>query len=472
MNSFRFPIYVITVLFVLTVAGLDAGYTQSNTNKTPPSQRELVERVNQTVVQIIVDEFGRPSRFEQSGNVMLTRNVKNGSGVFVSSDGYIVTNRHVIDEAETVQVLLPQPRTDITSDKSVLSQQGQILVADIIGSDSETDIAVLKVDVEDHPHLNFGDSESLYAGDYVLAFGSPLGLEKSVSMGIVSAKARQFRQDDPMIYIQTDATINPGNSGGPLVNTDGKIVGINTLNLSQSGGSEGLGFAAPSNIVETIYSQIRENGYVKRGVIGIRPQTVTPRLAQALDVSLDRRVILGDVIPGSPADVAGLREGDIVLSLNGKIIENARQLNVNIYGQPIDSSVELDVIRDGKIHTFSVRVVERDDPENKFRDLVDMEENFIAKIGVLAIGLTTEIREMLPPLRKRGGILVAASNGKSAVMGDALQPGDIIYSVNGEQLYSYKEFYSVFHTNKAGDYIMMHIQRGPELMYVSHRLID
>ena len=158
MNSFRFPIYVITVLFVLSVAGLNAGYTQSNTNKTPPSQRELVERVNQTVVQIIVDEFGRPSRFEQSGNVMLTRNVKNGSGVFVSSDGYIVTNRHVINEAETVQVLLPQPRTDITSDKSVLSQQGQILVADIIGSDSETDIAVLKVDVENHPHLNFGDS--------------------------------------------------------------------------------------------------------------------------------------------------------------------------------------------------------------------------------------------------------------------------------------------------------------------------
>ena len=146
-------------------------------------------------------------------------------------------------------------------------------------------------------------------------------------------------------------------------------------------------------------------------------------------------------------------------------------MNVNIYGQPIDSSVELNVIRDEKIHTFSVRVVERDDPENKFRDLVDMEENFIAKIGVLAIGLTTEIRGILPPLRKRGGILVAASNGKSAVMGDALQPGDIIYSVNGEQMYSYKEFYSVFDRHNTGDYIMMHIQRGPELMYVSHRLL-
>ncbi|NBC25257.1 MAG: PDZ domain-containing protein [Bacteroidetes bacterium] len=472
MHAFKTTIVGLVFLMMASPAGVDAAWSQAFDEESISTQRVLVQKVNQTVVQVIVDEFGRPSRFQKSGSVVLNRNVSNGSGVFVSSDGYIITNQHVIDEAETVQVLLPQPRADDLSNESILSQSGQILVAEVVGSDRETDIAVLKVDVDAHPHLSFGDSESLHAGDFVFAFGSPLGLEKSVSMGIVSAKARQFRQDDPMIYIQTDATINPGNSGGPLVNMSGEIVGINTLNLSQSGGSEGLGFAAPSNIVETVYSQIRENGYVRRGVIGIRPQTITPRLAEALGVGLNRRVILGDVLPGSPADLAGLSEGDIVIKLDDKIIENARQLDVNIYGKEIGSTIEIDAVRDGEIRTFTVQVEERQDPENKFRDLVDMEENFIAKIGVLAIGLTTEIREMLPPLRKRGGILVAASNGKSAVMGDALRPGDIIYSVNGDDMFSYDEFYSAFDQFGTGDYIVMHIQRGSELMYVSHRLLD
>jgi len=436
------------------------------------TQRDLVSKVNQSVVQIVVEKFGRPSGFESSNNVVLTRNLSNGSGVIVSDDGHIVTNLHVVDEAETVQVVLPYPAVEDVEDGSILSPGGNMLVADVIGSDRETDIAVLKIEGEGYNSLEFGNSEELYTGDYVFAFGSPMGLEKSVSMGIVSAKARQLRENDPMIYIQTDATINPGNSGGPLVNFKGEIIGINTLNLSQSGGSEGLGFAAPSHIVESIYNQIVENGKVKRGVIGIRPQTVKPRMAQAMELPAQYRVIMGDVIPGSPADFAGIKTGDIVLKLDGKVIENARQLNVNIYGKPIGSSVELEIRRDGRTLSLPVRVTERQDREAQLLDLVDMEKNFIARIGVLAVGLTTEIREIMPPLRKRGGVLVAASNGKSAAMGNALRPGDIIYSVNGKDMTSFKEFYTVFDTLKKSEYIVMQIQRGNSMKYVTHKLLD
>jgi len=433
---------------------------------------DLVSRVNQSVVQIIVDEFGSPSNFQADGTAIFTRNLKNGSGVIVDSEGYIITNRHVIDQAKTVQVLLPPNSDNDLSDESILRPDGDIFDAEVVGMDAETDIAVLHIKGNDHNALPFGNSHNLRSGDIVFAFGSPLGLENSVSMGIVSATARQLRDEDPMIYIQTDATINPGNSGGPLVNRNGEIVGINTLNLSQSGGSEGLGFAAPSHIVESIYSQIKERGTVQRGVIGINPQTVSPSLARALKLPAHHRVILGDVAPGSPADVAGLQPGDIIWKLDGKIMENARQLNVNIYGKEIDSSIELELIRDGGQMTRTVKVAERSDRQTQLLNLVDPEKNFISELGILAIGLTTEIRDMLPPLRKRGGVLVAASNGKSNVMGDPFQPGDVIYSLNGEDIFSYDEFYNLLESIEQDEAIVMHIQRGNKLMYLSHRLID
>ncbi|MGF1669569.1 MAG: trypsin-like peptidase domain-containing protein [Balneolaceae bacterium] len=436
------------------------------------SYSDLVYKVNHSVVQIIVDEFGSPSRFQADGTAIFTRNLKNGSGVIVDSEGYIITNRHVIDQAKTIQILLPPSFEEDISDESILRPEGDILVADVVGMDAETDIAVLKIEGSGYRSLKFGDSQNLRAGDIVFAFGSPLGLENSVSMGIVSATARQLRDEDPMIYIQTDATINPGNSGGPLVDTMGRIVGINTLNLSQSGGSEGLGFAAPSHIVESIYKQIKEKGSVERGVIGINPQTVSPVLAKALGLPANQRVILGDVAPGSPADFAGLQEGDIILKLDGKVIENARQLNVNIYGKEIDSAVELEIKRGGEILKREVRVSKRDDRQSMLLNLVDPEENFIPKLGILAIGLSPEIREMLPPLRKRGGVLVAASNGKSNVMGDPFQPGDIIYNVNGEDITSYKQFYSIVDQLEVQEAVYMHVQRGNKLYYLSHRIID
>ena len=460
------------MLFLLFTITLLSGFTQKISAQESSTYSDLVENVNQSVVQIIVDEFGAPSRFQTDGTAIFSRSVKNGSGVIVDSKGYIITNRHVIDQAKTVQVLLPPRSDDDLSDESILRPDGDIYQAEVIGMDTETDIAVLRIDGDNYRALSFGNSQNLRAGDIVFAFGSPLGLENSVSMGIVSATARQLTEEDPMIYIQTDATINPGNSGGPLVNTNGEIVGINTLNLSQSGGSEGLGFASPSHIVESIYKQIKDRGSVQRGVIGINPQTVSPTLARALKLPAHHRVILGDVAPGSPADVAGLQAGDIIWKLDGKVIENARQLNVNIYGKEIGSSIELVVIRDGEQLTRTVKVAERTDRQTQMLNLVDPEKNFISKLGILAIGLTSEIRNMLPPLRKRGGVLVAASNGKSNVLGDPFQPGDVIYSLNEKEIFSYDEFYNLLDDFQQNDVIVMHVQRGNKLMYLSHRLVD
>ncbi|MBM3763156.1 MAG: trypsin-like serine protease [Acidobacteria bacterium] len=241
---------------------------------------ELVIKTDPAVVQIVVRTFASSDDETASG----ARSAKgNGSGAIVSPDGYVVTNAHVVANARRIQVLLPRMTQPSERQNSVLKASGKLVNAELIGQDKETDNAVLKIEGGGPmPHLQFADSEMLREGQLVFAFGSPLGLDNSVTMGIVSATARQVRPEDPMIYIQTDAAINPENSGGPLVDSSGKLVGVNTFILTNSGGSEGIGFAAPSNIVKGVYEQIRESGWVRRGQIGVLAQTINPFLAEAL----------------------------------------------------------------------------------------------------------------------------------------------------------------------------------------------
>jgi serine protease Do len=284
--------------------------------------RDLVDRVSPTVVQIVAVAVA-PTGRAASGEVGVER--RGGSGVLVSKDGYIVTNAHVVESARSLDVLLARPAAPDDPGRSIVRPVRQRVEATVVGVDLETDLAVLKISETALPALDFGDSDQLGEGDLVLAFGSPLGLDNSVSMGVVSAVGRQLRPDDHMVYIQTDTSINPGNSGGPLVDMSGRIVGINTLIYSQSGGNEGIGFAAPSNIVQSVYKQIRANGRVRRGSIGVTAQTITPSLAEGLGLSQKWGVILSDVHPDSPAAAAGLAAGDIVTALDGTM-ENGRQL--------------------------------------------------------------------------------------------------------------------------------------------------
>jgi serine protease Do len=269
-----------------------------------------------------------------------------------------------------------------------------------------------------------------------------------------------------MIYVQTDTAINPGNSGGPLVNTSGEVVGINTLILSQSGGNEGLGFAAPSNIVRAIYGQVRKRGVILRGEIGVRAQSITPLLAEALELPQDWGVIAGDVEPGGPADIAGLAAGDVILALDGKVMENGRQFQVNLYRYAIGDVVHLDVLRGHEQKTVQVAVLERTKDPERFRRMVSRERNLIPQLGVLAIGLSRELATMLPPLRKPGGVIIAALVADGPYWKSEFQTGDVIHAVNRAPIGDLPDLRKALQPVKSGDPVAVQIERDGELSYV------
>src|SRR6266851_2034565 len=242
----------------------------------------LIKKVSPSVVQILVTGYG-PLEDGERGNTtaVIGRQRAIGSGFVIDPSGYIVTNAHVVKGAQRVQVVLPPANADGSLD-AALSTRTILMPARIVGVSSEIDLALIKVDADKLPALPLATYRKLGQGEIVFAFGSPGGLRNTVTMGVVSAVARQTEPDSPMIYIQTDAPINPGNSGGPLVNVNGEVVGVNTFILSQSGGNEGLGFAIPSNVVNVAYRQLRKFGHLHRAEIGIGIQTITPSMAAAL----------------------------------------------------------------------------------------------------------------------------------------------------------------------------------------------
>jgi serine protease Do len=339
-----------------------------------------------------------------------------------------------------------------------------------VAIDHETDLAVVKVDAKGLPALTIGDSDTLRPGQLVLAFGSPLGLDSSVTMGVVSAVARQLTPDDPMIYVQTDAPINPGSSGGALVDTDGHLVGINTLIYSQSGGSEGIGFAAPSNIVKNVFTQIRKTGRVRRGEIGVYPQTVTPLMAEALKLGPEGGVILSDVTPGGPAARAGLQPGDVVLSLDGKRMENGRQFRINLYTRGIGDQVAIEVMRGERTLTVRVNVAERDSDMGRLADLVT-QQNAIREIGVLAIDLTPAVGTLLRDLRGDKGIVVArvAPDTPYSQQG-RLAPGDVIYAINGKPVDGVERLKTALAGLAANAPFVLHVEREGTLLYLSFKV--
>jgi len=389
--------------------------------------QSLVERVRPAVAQVLVSGYAPASQ-----GALLARQRGGGSGVIVDPDGYVITNLHVIEGARRIEVVLPPPVGPPGGGQSVLKGVGRVLGAVVVGVDRETDLAVLLVPEKGLPALPLGDSETLRPGQLVVALGSPLGLEGTVTVGVVSALARQLEPESPMIYVQTDASINPGNSGGPLLDLEGRVMGINTLIYSQSGGSEGIGFAAPSNIVRSVFEQIRKTGRVRRGHIGARAQTITSELAAGLALPRSWGVVITDVVPGGPAAEAGLEIGDIVLSLNGKPMENARQLMVNLYQRPVGATVTLEVQRKTAHATAAITVVERPRDPGRLAELVSPERNVVAPLGILALDLSDpKVAPLLAPLRARAGVVVAVAAKDSLPWQDALEAGDAIYAVDG-----------------------------------------
>ncbi len=430
---------------------------------------QLTQRVTPAVVAIMATGYTPLQQGDAPGTGLLTRRQVGGSGVILDPDGYILTNLHVVEGAGRIRVRLPIPAGE-SPGESILKPQGMIVGARIVGFDRETDMAVLKVEATGLPYLELADSDEVITGQLVFAFGSPLGLENTVTMGIVSAVARQLRPEDPMIYIQTDAPINPGNSGGPLVDAEGRVIGINTLIISQSGGSEGLGFAAPSNIVRNVFQQIKMNGYVRRGTIGVNAQTISPTLAEGLGLARQWGVLLGDVYPRSPAALAGLQVGDIVLSLDGKAMENGRQFDVNLYRTPVGATVTLEVLRGGQTRTASVTVLEREDDPGRFSIMVSPEENLVPKLGILGVGLDQRIAAMIPGLRAREGVVVAARSPDAVYGRVALMPGDVIHSVNGEAITGLDQLRTVLGRIAVGEPVVLQVERRGQLQFMAFEM--
>jgi serine protease Do len=375
----------------------------------------------------------------------------------------------VVQNARRVRVQLAASETGQDPLHPSSPQRGRLFEARVVGTDRESDLAVLKVESSAPlPTLKLADSEALRQGEIVLAFGNPLGLENSLSLGVVSSVGRQVKPDDPMTYIQTDAPINPGNSGGPLLNADGDVVGINTFIFTQSGGSEGIGFAIPSDIVSNVYSQIRKNGHVHRGEIGVSAQSITPELAAGLDLKRDSGVILADVEPEGPADAGGLKPGDIVLSLNGKPMQNARQFQTELYRIPLHQMVDVEALRGTDKIKTQIKVAERDNDPFRFLDLVKPETNQIPKLGIIGIAITKELAEALPETRKPYGVVVAARSGDSEYSGQGgLKLGDVIYSLNNVPMATLDALRQALDQLKPLDPLVLQVERDGKLMFLT-----
>jgi serine protease Do len=369
--------------------------------------------------------------------------------------------------ATRVQIVIPPPEPAPGEKRSIVRPRGDLVDAKIIGLDAETDLAVLRVNRSNLHALELGDSDGLRQGAIVLAFGNPLGLEDSVSMGVVSAVGRQRAPDDPMVYVQTDAPINPGNSGGPLVDTTGRVVGINTFIVTRSGGSEGLGFAVPSNIVRAVFDQIRQTGRVRRGSIGVSAQTITPALAAGLQLERLSGVVVGDVYPSGPGEAAGLQPGDVILTLDGKAMENGRQFEVNVYQRRVGDTVAVEFMRGQERRRTTVAVAEREAAPVEFADMADPADNLVPRLGVLAIPLDARISSMLPQLRRQGGLLVAAKSADAPPSEQGLAIGDVIYGLNGAAVTTLEEFKRAVARIPSGAPCVLQVQRSRRLMFVA-----
>ena len=432
--------------------------------------QELSDRVSPSIVQIFVTGYALPDEDDRSSTGEPAMERSSGSGVIVDPDGYILTNAHVIENATRVEVELSLAASGSTPGSSIVRRRGRTVGAQIVAVDTETDVAVLKVEATGLPTLPFGDSDTLRPGHIVLAFGSPLGLDSSVTMGVISAVARQLTPDDPMIYIQTDAPINPGNSGGPLVDTEGRLVGINTLIYSQSGGSEGIGFAAPSNIVRNVFGQIRQTGRVRRGELGVHSQTVTPLMAEALALPADAAVVLADVAADGPAARAGLQPGDVVLTLDGKRMENGRQFRINVYTRSIGDTVTLEIQRGDRRLTARVPVAERENDTTRLAALASG-QGVIRPLGVLAVDLSPRVAALLPPLRRDKGVVIAAvSEGAPFSQQGRLQPGDVLYTLNGRTIENLEDLNRVVGALSRGSAAVLQLERDSTLMYLAFRV--
>jgi serine protease Do len=359
------------------------------------------------------DQFGRGFPRGQMGPQVVHGL---GSGVVITKDGYILTNNHVVDGAKEVKVTM---------------EDGLEYTAKVIGRDPKTDLAVVKIDGKDFPVVPMADSDKVQVGDVALAIGNPFGVGQTVTEGIVSATDRgNMGIEAYENFIQTDAAINPGNSGGALVDIEGRLIGINTAILSRSGGSQGLGFAIPSNVARTVMESLIANGHVTRGYLGVMIQKITPALAKEFNLKNQSGALISDVVDDGPADKAGLKPGDVVLEYNGKPVTESRHLQLAVAGTKPGSKVPVEILRKGEKKTLEVTVKQLPGTDQLSEASSDNDDDTGTLNGVGVSDLDQQHRrEFNIPKDVKGAIVTQVEPGSAAAEA-GLKPGDVIEDIN------------------------------------------
>lgn len=368
-----------------------------------------------------------------------------GSGFVISEDGYIVTNAHVVDNSSEITVALPDRRE---------------FAATLIGSDERSDIALLKVEATGLPTLALGDSDDLNVGQWVLAIGSPFGFEYTATQGIVSAVSRSLPDGNYVPFIQTDAAVNPGNSGGPLFDTNGQVIGVNSQIFSRSGGYMGLSFAIPVNVVKSVVAQLKDNGYVSRGWLGVLIQNVDRDLAESFGLDRPIGALVSKVTEQSPAANAGVRTGDIILSFNGTEIERSSNLPPLVGLVPAGTEAQMEVLRKGERIVLPVTIAELEDSDAKPVKTSFEDEQGESKLGLVVSDLTDEQKAEFG-----AGVIVQNIDASGPAAAAGVRQGDVVVSFNQTDINSVEQFAELVSEAPVGKPLPLLIQRGDSPLY-------
>lgn len=449
----KISLFAVLLLAAVPFLAPSAAFADLPTAHGMPSLAPIVKKASPAVVNIstkghvkvkspIMNDpffrhfFGNPGQGPQQEREVRAL----GSGVIVNADkGYILTNNHVVEHADKIKVQ--------TAD-------GREFDAKVLGTDERTDIAVIKIDADNLTAMPLGNSDNLSPGDFVIAIGNPFGLSHTVTSGIVSALGRSgLDRDNLENFIQTDASINPGNSGGALVNLDGQLVGINSAILSRSGGNIGIGFAIPINMAHQVMDQIIKYGKVERGVLGVTIQDLTPKIAKSMDLDVTHGAVISQVMPGSGADKAGLKAGDVVTAVNGETIKNYQEMRNRIGLLRVGDKVKITYIRDGDTDTVTATIGKAADVSTEAGTLNKLLNG--AKFG--------EINQNSPLYGQVKGVQVVDLTRDSAAADAGLRPGDVITSVNRRPINNMADFRKAV---KGQESLLLRVRRGNAALFI------
>ncbi len=454
-------------IYTAALFALAALVSQTALADSLPNFSKLVEEEGDAVVKIAVFSGGNanpaaeisPEQLEQMPEFLRRfydprqqrRSSGFGSGFIISDDGIVITNAHVVDGASRIRVSLADQRE---------------FDAEVIGSDKRSDIAVVKIDGANLPTVKLGDSDNVRVGEWVLAIGSPFGFEHTATQGIVSAVARNLPDETYVPFIQSDAAVNPGNSGGPLFNTDGEVIGVNSQIYSRTGGYQGLSFAVPINVAKSIAEQLQSKGYASRGWLGVAIQDVDRSLAESFGLDRPTGALVSQIIANSPAEAAGLKAGDIILSFNEKTVDSSSKLPPIVGAVIPETTVPVEILRNGVEKTMQVKIAELE------------EEKRVVKVKDVApndgLGVTVEelAQSDLEQLGLENGLLIKRVEPDSPAEESGLQPGDILVSINQQTVESVDQLASLAKNLPREKSLPILVQRGDNRTFIPLTIPD